>query len=707
MTKTIKRDGTLVEFNREKIYNAIMKAMKLGSGIVSEPTARLISLEAENKYGKVDTVSIFEIETFVFERLVHHGHELTAKAYEGYRAIQSFKRETNTTDNSILGLIRGTNKEVINENSNKNGYISSTQRDLIAGEVSKDLSRRHLIPAHIVQAHDEGVIHYHDMDYALQQIPNCCLVNLKDMLDNGTVINGKRVDSPNSFLTACTIATQIMAQIAGGQYGGQTSSLSHLAPYVRKSKERYYNLLKDSITNIDDLNNAVDKLLKKEVASGVQTIQYQIQTLATANGQSPFVSLFMYLNEDEEYIEEMAMIVEEVLKQRILGVKNEQGVYVSPAFPKLLYVLDDNNTYEGSEYYYLTQLAVECVSKRIVPDFISAKKMKEHYDGEVYPCMGCRSFLSPWKDENGQYKWYGRQNLGVITLNLVDVALSSKGDTDVFWNIFNERLELCKEAILLRVDLLRGASSGISPIHWQHGAIARLGKDETIDKVIDSGACSISLGYIGLCEAVRALIGESHTSPKGEKLAIEIMQHMRATVDKWKAETGYGFGLYGTPSESLTYRFATKLKQRHGFIEGITDKNYITNSYHVHVCEEIDAFSKMAFESQFQKISSGGTISYIEVPNMKHNLDALHRAVEFMYENMQYCEINTKSDYCQVCGYDGEIKINDDFDWYCPNCNNMDKNKMNVVRRTCGYLGENFWNLGRTHEIKERVLHMN
>lgn len=415
----------------------------------------------------------------------------------------------------------------------------------------------------------------------------------------------------------------------------------------------------------------------------------------------------MYLNEDEEYIEEMAMIVEEVLKQRILGVKNEQGVYVSPAFPKLLYVLDDNNTYEGSEYYYLTQLAVECVSKRIVPDFISAKKMKEHYDGEVYPCMGCRSFLSPWKDENGQYKWYGRQNLGVITLNLVDVALSSKGDKEVFWNIFNERLELCKEAILLRVDLLRGASSGISPIHWQHGAIARLGKDETIDKVIDSGACSISLGYIGLCEAVRALIGESHTSPKGEKLAIEIMQHMRATVDKWKAETGYGFGLYGTPSESLTYRFATKLKQRHGLIEGITDKNYITNSYHVHVCEEIDAFSKMAFESQFQKISSGGTISYIEVPNMKHNLDALHRAVEFMYENMQYCEINTKSDYCQVCGYDGEIKINDDFDWYCPNCNNMDKNKMNVVRRTCGYLGENYWNLGRTHEIKERVLHMN
>lgn len=684
MIKVIKRNGEIVEFNKEKIEVAILKAMKYGSGLVDEQLAKLIAKEIEYSILDKPSVTIYQIETIVYRKLIENGHELTAKAYEGYRAVQSFKRETNTTDDSILGLVRGTNEEVIKENSNKNGYIASTQRDLIAGEVSKDLARRHLIPAHIVQAHDEGVIHWHDLDYTLQQIPNCCLVNLKDMLDNGTVINGKRVDSPNSFLTACTIATQIMAQVASGQFGGQTTSLSHLAPYVRKSKERYYSLLKDEITNIDDLNKAVDKLLKKEVASGVQTIQYQIQTLATSNGQSPFVSLFMYLKEDEEYIEEMALIIEEVLKQRILGVKNEQGVYVSPAFPKLLYVLDDNNTYEGSEYYYLTKLAVECVSKRIVPDFISAKKMKEHYDGEVYPCMGCRSFLSPWKDEDGNYKWYGRQNLGVVTLNLVDVALTANGDIDEFWKVFNKRLELCKEALMLRVDLLRGASSGISPIHWQHGAIARLSKDETIDKVIDSGACSISLGYIGVHETVQALIGESNTTKKGEALAIEIMQHMRDAVDKWKHQTGLGFGLYGSPSESTTYRFATKLKNKFGIVKNVTDKNYITNSYHVHVCEEIDAFSKMAFESQFQQISSGGCISYIEIPNMKHNLDALHRAVEFMYENMQYCEINTKSDYCQVCGFDGEIKIDENMNWYCPNCGNMDKNKMNVVRRTCG-----------------------
>lgn len=524
-----------------------------------------------------------------------------------------------------------------------------------------------------------------DMDYALQKIPNCNLINLKDMLDNGTVINGKAVDSPKSFLTACTIATQIMAQVACGQFGGQTTSLSHLAPYVRKSKQRYYELLKDTIENKEELDKAVDKLLKKEVASGVQTIQYQILTLATSNGQSPFVSLFMYLNEDEEYIEEMAMIIEEVLKQRILGVKNEQGVYVSPSFPKLLYVLDENNVHKDSEYYYLTELAEKCLVKRIVPDFISAKKMKEYYDGEVFPCMGCRSFLSPFIDPTtGKYKWYGRQNLGVVTINLVDIALTAKGDIDKFWSIFDERLALCKEALLLRINLLRGTSSGISPIHWQHGAIARLGKDETIDSVLESGACSISLGYIGLHETVKALIGESHSTPKGEKLAVEIMKYMRNATDTWKKETGYGFGLYGSPSEALTYRFATKLQQRHGIIEGVTDKLYITNSYHYHVCEEVDAFTKMKFESQFQKISSGGNISYIEIPNMYHNMQAIHSVVEFIYENMQYCEINTKSDYCQVCGYDGEIKIDDDLEWYCPNCQNRDRSKMNVVRRTCG-----------------------
>ena len=549
-----------------------------------------------------------------------------------------------------------------------------------------------------------------DMDYALQKIPNCNLINLKDMLDNGTVINGKAVDSPKSFLTACTIATQIMAQVACGQFGGQTTSLSHLAPYVRKSKQRYYELLKDTIENKEELDKAVDKLLKKEVASGVQTIQYQILTLATSNGQSPFVSLFMYLNEDEEYIEEMAMIIEEVLKQRILGVKNEQGVYVSPSFPKLLYVLDENNVHKDSEYYYLTELAEKCLVKRIVPDFISAKKMKEYYDGEVFPCMGCRSFLSPFIDPTtGKYKWYGRQNLGVVTINLVDIALTAKGNIDKFWSIFDERLALCKEALLLRIDLLRGTSSGISPIHWQHGAIARLGKDETIDSVLESGACSISLGYIGLHETVKALIGESHSTPKGEKLAVEIMKYMRNATDTWKKETGYGFGLYGSPSEALTYRFATKLQQRHGIIEGVTDKLYITNSYHYHVCEEVDAFTKMKFESQFQKISSGGNISYIEIPNMYHNMQAIHSVVEFIYENMQYCEINTKSDYCQVCGYDGEIKIIDKdgkLDWQCPNCGNTDHSKMNVARRTCGYIGTNFFNQGRTDEIRNRYVHL-
>lgn len=609
--KIVKRNGEVVEFDKTKIEVAIVKAMKYGVGYIEEDIAKQVATQIKDHFKPLETTpTIYDVEKMVFKYLIEFDRMEVARAYEGYRSVQSFKREVNTTDESILGLVRGTNEEAINENSNKNAYVASTQRDLIAGEVSKDLSRRHLIPSHLVQAHDEGILHIHDMDYLLQQIPNCCLVNLKDMLDNGTVINGKRVDSPNSFLTACTIATQIMAQIASGQYGGQTSSLSHLAPYVRKSRERYYNLLKDTINSVEELNQAVDKLLRKEVASGVQTIQYQIQTLATSNGQSPFVSLFMYLREDEEYIEEMALIIEEVLKQRILGVKNEQGVYVSPAFPKLLYVLDDNNTYEGSKYYYLTELAVQCVAKRIVPDFISAKKMREHYDGEVFGCMGCRSFLSNWKDPiTGQYKWYGRQNLGVVSLNLVDIALTSKGDLRKFWSIFDERLELCKEALMLRVDLLRGTSSGISPIHWQYGGIARLSKDETIDSVINSGACTISLGYIGLCEAVHALIGESHTSANGEKLALDIMWHMRNATDKWKAETGLGFGLYGSPSESLTYRFATKLKQRHGIIEGVTDKNYITNSYHVHVCEEIDAFAKMSFESQFQKISSGGTIS--------------------------------------------------------------------------------------------------
>ena len=701
----VKRDGTEVPFDKEKIYNAIMKAMRYGSGLVDEELARYIATSAI--FNLKDKCTIYDIEDFVYQSLIKLGDLLTAKSYTEYKAVQTFKRKTNTTDQSILGLVRGTNEEAIMENSNKDAKTSSTQRDLIAGEVSKDISRRLLIPTHIVQAHDSGIIHWHDMDYTLNPIPNCCLVNLKDMLDNGTVINGTAIDSPNSFLTACTIATQIMAQIASGQFGGQTISVTHLAPYVRKSKERYYDLLKDIIKNEKTLDETIEKLLTKEIASGVQTIQYQINTISSTNGQTPFVSLFLYLNEDVEYIEETAMIIEEILKQRLKGTKNEVGVYVTTTFPKLLYVLDENNIHNNSKYYYLTQLSARCSAKRLVPDYISAKKMKENYDGEVFPCMGCRSFLSNWKNpETGKYEWYGRQNLGVVTLSLPDVGLSANKDINKFWNILNERLELCKEALLYRIELLRGTPTTISPIHWLHGGISRLSKDDTIDKVIDSGKCTISLGYAGLFECVMALIGESHTTPKGEQLALKIMNYLKMKCEEWKKETGYAFGLYGSPIESTTYKFARCLKQRFGVIEGITDKLYITNSYHVNVQEPIDAFTKMKFESQFQKISSGGAISYIETANLNHNIEAVLTLIKYIYNNIQYCEINTKSDYCQICGFDGEILVDDNLEWYCPNCGNQNKDKMNVIRRTCGYLGGNFWNKGRTQEIKERVLHL-
>ena len=703
--KVIKRDGTEVDFNKEKIYNAIMKAMKHGSGIVNDILARDIT--DSSMFDLKDKSTIYEIEDYVYNSLIELGDSLTAKAYTEYKAVQAFKRKTNTTDESILSLVRGVNEEAIMENSNKDAKTASTQRDLIAGEISKDISRRLLIPTHIVQAHDEGIIHWHDMDYTLQPIPNCCLVNLKDMLTNGTVINGTMIDTPNSFLTACTIATQVIAAIASGQFGGQTITTSHLAPYVRKSKQRYYTLLKDTITDEVILNETVDKLLKKEIEAGVQTIQYQINTISSSNGQTPFVSIFMYLDEEIDYIEENALIIKEILKQRIKGTKNEVGVYTSPTFPKLIYTLDENNIHEDSDYFYLTKLAAECTAKRLVPDYISAKIMKEHYDGEVFGAMGCRSFLSNWiNPETGKYEWYGRQNLGVVTLNLVDVGLSSKGDIDSFFNILDERLELCKEALLHRIELLKGTPSSISPIHWQHGGIARLTKDETLDKVIESGKCTISLGYAGLYECIMSLIGESHTTENGERLAIKVMTHLRNRCDEWKKETGYAFGLYATPLESTTYKFARCLKKRFGVIDGVTDKLYITNSYHVNVQEEIDAFSKMKFESQFQKISSGGAISYVESSNLTHNQDAIIAIIKFIYDNIQYCEINTKSDYCHECGYDGEILIDDELEWYCPNCNNRNKDKMNVVRRTCGYLGGNFWNKGRTQEIKERVLHL-
>lgn len=711
--KIIKRDGTEAQFNKTKIKQAVVKSMRNGSGIYLPDIARLIANDAERYFEKQDeTPTIQKVEVYVYNRLIHYGQGLTAKAYEGYRAIQAFKKEASDTDEAILGLVRGTNEEAINENSNKDAKSASTQRDLIAGEVSKSIMRRKKLPAYMTQAHDEGILHYHDMDYGIQQIFNCCLVNMEDVLGNGTVINKKGVDRPKSFQTACTIATQVMAQIASGQYGGQTISLAHLAPYVRVSYEKYLREVaaEGQENDIQYSQSQIEKIAKrrtrKEVKDGVQTIQYQINTLATSNGQSPFVSLFMYLEEAGEYEEEMAMIIEEVLSQRLKGIKNEKGVYVSPAFPKLLYVLDENNIHKDSKYRHLTELAARCVSRRLMPDFISAKVMKENV-GHVFPPMGCRSFLSPWYDENGNAKFYGRFNMGVVSVNLPDIALSADGDVEEFWRIFNERTSLAKEMLLTRIDLLRGAPVEISPIHWQHGALARLEKGQTIDHLFENGYATISLGYVGLHECVKVLTGETHTSAnKGQKMALEIIQALRDKVDSWKEETGYGFGLYGTPAESLVYKFARKTKERFGVIEGVTDKLYFTNSYHVHVQEEIDAFEKLKFEAQFQKISSGGCISYIEVPNMNNNIDAVLQVIEYMYENIQYAEINTKSDYCQCCGFDGEIIINEDLQWECPNCGNTNKDKMNVCRRTCGYLGENFWNLGRTQEIKERVLHL-
>lgn len=711
--KIIKRDGTEVQFNKTKIKQAVVKSMRNGSGIYLPDIARLIANDAERYFEKQDeTPTIQKVEVYVYNRLIHYGQGLTAKAYEGYRAIQAFKKEASDTDEAILGLVRGTNEEAINENSNKDAKSASTQRDLIAGEVSKSIMRRKKLPAYMTQAHDEGILHYHDMDYGIQQIFNCCLVNMEDVLGNGTVINKKGVDRPKSFQTACTIATQVMAQIASGQYGGQTISLAHLAPYVRVSYEKYLREVaaEGQENDIQYTQSQIEKIAKrrtrKEVKDGVQTIQYQINTLATSNGQSPFVSLFMYLEEAGEYEEEMAMIIEEVLSQRLKGIKNEKGVYVSPAFPKLLYVLDENNIHKDSKYRHLTELAARCVSRRLMPDFISAKVMKENV-GHVFPPMGCRSFLSPWYDENGNAKFYGRFNMGVVSVNLPDIALSADGDVEEFWRIFNERTSLAKEMLLTRIDLLRGATVEISPIHWQHGALARLEKGQTIDHLFENGYATISLGYVGLHECVKVLTGETHTSAnKGQKMALEIIQALRDKVDSWKEETGYGFGLYGTPAESLVYKFARKTKERFGVIEGVTDKLYFTNSYHVHVQEEIDAFEKLKFEAQFQKISSGGCISYIEVPNMNNNIEAVLQVIEYMYENIQYAEINTKSDYCQCCGFDGEIIINEDLQWECPNCGNTNKDKMNVCRRTCGYLGENFWNLGRTQEIKERVLHL-
>ena len=705
--QVIKRDGNQVAFDETKIYEAILKAMKYGSGIVHEDVAKKIAEEIHVIVSKFPTSpTIFQIETYVYLKLIENGQELTAKAYEGYRAIQAFKRETNTTDHSILGLIELTNEEVMNENSNKNAMMASTQRDLIAGEVSKDISRRKKLPARIVQAHDEGILHFHDMDYFMQSIFNCCLINIKDMLDNGTVINGRMIESPKSFQVACTVMTQIIAQVASSQYGGQSVDIRHLGKYLRKSREKYERLLSDTITNEQERQKAVEVLLMKELQSGVQTIQYQINTLMTTNGQSPFVTLFLNIEEEDEYVDEVVLIVKEILAQRLEGIKNEKGIYTTPTFPKLIYVLHEHNALEGGKYDEVTELAAACSAKRLYPDYISAKEMRKIYEGNVFSCMGCRSFLSPWKDENGEYKFEGRFNQGVVSINLPQIGIIAAGNEEVFWNLLDNRLELCYEALMCRHKALLGTLSDESPIHWQHGAIARLEKGEKIDKLLMDGYSTISLGYIGLYEVTKLMTGVSHTDPVGEKFALRVMHRMADATKRWKEETGLGFGLYGSPAESLCYRFAKIDCAKFGEIKDITDKGYYTNSYHVDVREEIDAFSKLTFESQFQPISSGGCISYIEIPPVQHNLDALKQMINFIYHNIQYAEFNTKSDCCHICHYEGEMIINDNLEWECPNCHNKDQSQMNVIRRTCGYLGGNYWNKGKTQEIKNRVLHI-
>ena len=703
--KVVKRNGSLAGFDKNKIYNAIMKAMKNGSGIVKPNIAKKIADEIEEEFTDRDEIRISEIETAVFDKLIAKKQKITAKAYESYRAIQEFKRNRTELDKIIEGIVDGTNEEAINENSNKNAYIASTQRDLMAGEYSKDYSRRNLLPANILYAHDEGIIHMHDLDYFMQHIHNCCLVNLKDMLQNGTVINRKMIEKPKSLQTACTVATQAVQQIANGQYGGQTISLAHLAPFVRISFHKYLEKYKNRGCSPEDANTYAMEDLHEEIKAGIQTIQYQINTFSTSNGQAPFLSIFMYISEEPGYEKETAMLIEEMLRQRIQGMKNEAGAYITPAFPKLLYVTDKNNIYPGSEYFYLTELAAECVSKRMMPDFISAKIMRQNYDGEVFPCMGCRSFLAPWKDENGNYKWYGRFNQGVVTLNLVDVGLSADKDIDTFWNILDERLNLCYQALMLRHERLEDTPLSTSPIHWKYGGLSRLDGDN-FNELLHNGYSSISLGYAGLYECVMSLIGQSHTTPEGEKLAIKIMQHLRDACDKWKKETGIGFSLYGTPLESTTYKLAKCLKKRFGIIPGVTDHDYVTNSYHVNVRERISAEDKLKFESQFQNISSGGAVSYIETCNLANNIPAVIELMQFMYENIQYAEMNGKFDYCQECGFEGEMKLDDNNEWYCPCCGNRNHEKLNIARRTCGYIGDNFWNKGRTAEIKDRYVHV-
>ena len=714
----VKRDCSVQEFDKSKISNAIVKAMR-NSGGVKPKIAEEIADEIEKEILNLEEVSVSDIEDMVYDKLISKRQRLTAKAYEGYRAVREFQRDTvGSIDETIFGIIDGTDSN-IKDNSNKNPVLISTMRDLVAEEVSKDIALRYLLPPDIVNAHNDGLIYIHDLGHYLNPSFNCELINLKDMLENGTVINGKLITRPHTFRTACTIATQIIAQVASGQFGGQTITLTHLAPFVRDSYKRYLDKYKSRGFSEEDCLKYSKQDLQEEIEGGIQTFQYQINTLQTSNGQAPFLSVLMYIAEDEEYIDETALLIKEMLKQRLKGMQNKVGAWISPAFPKLLYVLDENNIKEDSEYFWLTELAAECIANRMMPDCLSAKILKQNYEGQVVAPMGCRAFLSPYKgsinNTDGEYKLYGRFNMGVTTVNLADAGLTAKetfspedGDSiiDYFWTVLDERLELCHKALKLRYNKLKGVTSDVSPIHWQHGAIARLKEHEPIYPLLQNGYATITLGYIGIYECVQALIGKSHTTPEGEKLALGIMQYMKQKTLDWKKEDGLGYALYGTPSESLTDRFARLTRERWGTIEGITDRNFLTNSYHVFVEEPINAFDKLKFESQFHSISSGGAISYIEMANMKNNIPVIIELMQYMYDNIQYAEFNTKLDYCMECGYEGEIICNDKLNWVCPNCGNTDTDHMTIVRRTCGYLGENLWNEGRTEEIRNRYVHL-
>lgn len=728
----IKRSGEEVPFDSQKIYVAISKAnssvpeeSRIDSATIRDITTKV----TERAAAMLHTPTVEDVQEEVENALIEANAALVAKSYIKYRYKHSMIRQANTTDEAILSLLDMSNEEVKQENSNKNPTIASTQRDYMAGEVSKDLCERILVPKDIWEAHKEGIIHFHDADYFAQHMFNCMLINLNDMLQNGTVISGTKIDKPHSFATACNVATQIVAQVASNQYGGQTITLTHLAPFVDISRQKYIKEVREESEGLDiseeKIKEIAEKRVRKEISAGIQTIQYQVITLMTTNGQAPFISINMYLNEaeNEREKEDLALCIEEMLKQRIKGVKNEKGVYITPAFPKLLYVLEDDNIKEGDKYWYLTKLAAQCTAKRMVPDYISEKKMLE-YKGDCYPCMGCRSFLTPDRftghgEENmakakdyvpGKHKYYGRFNQGVVTINLVDAACSSGGDFDAFWKIMEERLELCHRALRLRHERLLGTPSDVSPIHWQYGAVARLDKGEKIDKLLYNGYSTISLGYAGLYECTKYMTGVSHTDPKGKPFALKVMHMLNDKCSEWKAAENIDYSVYGTPLESTTYKFAKCLQKRFGIIKDVTDHNYITNSYHVNVREEIDAFQKLKFEAEFQKLSPGGAISYVEIPNMQNNIEAVLSIIQFIYDNIMYAEMNTKSDYCQVCGYDGEIKIvkdkNGKLIWRCPNCGNTDQRKMNVARRTCGYIGTQFWNQGRTEEIAERVVHV-